>query len=69
MTVGQTFPHANEEADRINKQGGVKAEVVRILPEDIDPIKDGDTGWCVEVTVLDNNPAFDYPEDHWKQPY
>lgn len=58
MSVGQTFAHANEEADKINKQGGVRAEVVRILPESIDPIKDGDTGWCVEVTVVDDKLAY-----------
>lgn len=53
MSVGLTFPAANAEADKINKQGGSKAEVVRILPEDIDPITDGDSGWDVEVTILE----------------
>jgi hypothetical protein len=46
------FPEANEEADRLNRFSSLKAEVVRILPEDIDPITDGDNGWDVEVTVL-----------------
>ena len=29
----------------------IKAEVVRILPESVDPIKEGDNGWDVELTV------------------
>ena len=55
MSAGLTFPHAAEKADRINALGGCKAEVIRILPEDIDPITDGDSGWDVEVTVLETS--------------
>ena len=43
---------ALEEANRINNLDGVEAEIVRILPEGVDPIKEGDNGWDVEVTVL-----------------
>ena len=42
---------AKEEASRINALGGVSAEPVRILPETVDPVREGDNGWDVEVTV------------------
>lgn len=44
------FPEANEYADKVNKSVNLKAEVVRILPEDVDPIEDGDDGWDVEIS-------------------
>ena len=47
-----TREEALEEANRINNLDGVKAEIVRILPASVDPIKEGDSGWDVEVTVL-----------------
>jgi hypothetical protein len=40
---------AEKMVERI--EGG---KVVRILPEDIDPIKPDDNGWDVEVTVDEN---------------
>ena len=48
------FAEANEEADRYNTKypESFKAEVVRILPENVDPITDGDNGWDVEITIL-----------------
>lgn len=48
-----TFPEANEQADRLNKYPEFTATVVRILPEDVDPIQDGDNGWDVEVQIND----------------
>jgi hypothetical protein len=39
----------------------IKAEVVRILPEHIDPIKAGDNGWDVEYIVLDGLKSYRTP--------
>ena len=47
------FPEANEQADRLNKHDELTATVVRILPEDVDSIQDGDNGWDVEVQIND----------------
>ena len=55
-----THTEAMELSDRINRNNTgtsnnldpCKAEVVRILPDHVDPPKDGDNGWDVEVTVL-----------------
>lgn len=57
------FSEANELADRINANNmgttgtlpEAQATVVRILSEDVDPIKDGDNGWDVEVEVLSDD--------------
>jgi hypothetical protein len=43
---------ANTYAGNMNKHDDLFAEVVRILPEHIDPIKSGDNGWDVKVTHL-----------------
>ena len=37
-------------AHNFNKDLHLVAEVVRILPSHVDPIKDNDNGWDVEVT-------------------
>lgn len=42
---------ADELATQINQNTESSAEVVRILPEHIDPIKPNDNGWDVVVTV------------------
>lgn len=44
---------AKADAAMINATGVATAELVRILPERIDPIQPDDNGWDVEVTVLD----------------
>ena len=44
---------AEDLAARIQSSGEfLKTEVVRILPEHIDPIQPNDNGWDVETTVL-----------------
>lgn len=53
--IGMNFAKANEEADRLNKYINLKATVVRILSEEVDPIQDGDNGWDVEVEVLSDD--------------
>jgi len=55
-----THTEAKELASKINANNTgsdnnldpCKAEVVRILSQIIDPPKDGDNGWDVEVTML-----------------
>ena len=47
-----TFDEAQRKADRLNKYPDVRATPVRILPESLDPVKPGDTGWDVLVRVL-----------------
>ena len=44
------FPEACEYMDKVNKSVNLKAEVIRILPEDVDSIEDGDDGWDVEIS-------------------
>jgi len=50
-STGMTFPKANEYADKVNQSMNLKATVVRILSEEVDPIQDGDNGWDVEIEV------------------
>ena len=45
---------AKELVSRFNKDINLTAKVVRVLPAYIDPAKDGDNGWDVEV--IDNSP-------------
>ena len=45
---------AADLAGRLQALSGTDAQVVRILPEDIDPPKLSDNGWDVEVTVTDD---------------
>ncbi|MDB4351972.1 hypothetical protein OAA60_00900 [Porticoccaceae bacterium] len=45
---------AREYADKMNKHDDMYAQVVRILPEHVDPIKGGDDGWDVKITHLPN---------------
>ncbi len=55
-----THKEAQDMADRMNanstgtngKLEPVSAAVVRILPNHVDPVVEGDNGWDVEVTVL-----------------
>ena len=49
-----TYQDAKDAADRLNRDPKVTAKVVRILPPDLDPIQEGDTGWDVEITVLED---------------
>jgi hypothetical protein len=44
-----TLKEARELARRYNKYIHLTAQVVRILPEEIDPPKPEDKGWDVEV--------------------
>ena len=43
---------ANDLIGRLKALSDIDAKLVRILSEDIDPPKEGDSGWDVEVTVL-----------------
>ena len=45
---------AKQLANSLNKDIHLTAKVVRILPVYVDPAKDGDNGWDVEV--IDNSP-------------
>lgn len=59
-----TLQEAQSYADRINRGDTVTtlikhhpdmvAKVVRILPPHIDPIQEGDNGWDVETTILED---------------
>jgi hypothetical protein len=46
---------AKAYAQRMNDTGVVRAEIVRILPPHIDYIQEGDNGWDVEMTVIDDD--------------
>lgn len=47
-----THDEAVDYAERVRAHDTIeKAEIIRILPEDEDPIIDGDGGWDVLVTV------------------
>ena len=46
-----TRSEAQSEAERLNKLDNCRAQIVRILPQDIDPIQPGDNGWDVEVEI------------------
>lgn len=48
-----TREEADDYASRMNARPGVVACVIRILPEIMDPPKDGDNGWDVIVTTSD----------------
>lgn len=50
--VGLTYAEASEEAYKKRLHPAVRyAEVVRIIADPtIDPVREGDTGWDVEVT-------------------
>ena len=50
--TGLTFEQASEEADKKRLHPAVKyAEPVRIIADHtVDPVREGDTGWDVEVT-------------------
>jgi hypothetical protein len=50
---GMTREEADDYASRMNARPGVVACVIRILPEIMDPPKDGDNGWDVIVTTSD----------------
>ena len=45
-----TRSEANEYAKSLDKHDTMSAQVVRILPESIDPIVSGDNGWDVQIT-------------------
>jgi hypothetical protein len=48
-----TKNEAMEMAKRLNTPDAKTiSQVVRILPEEIDPVVDGDNGWDVETTIL-----------------
>ena len=48
-----TKNEAMEMAKRLNTPDATTiSQVVRILPEEIDPVVDGDNGWDVETTIL-----------------
>lgn len=47
-----TNDEALAKAEKINKHLNLSAKVVRILSSELDPIKLGDSGWDVEVSVL-----------------
>ena len=47
-----TYKEAKAEAERYNTYTNYTAKVVRILPRHLDPVREGDNGWDVEVTVL-----------------
>jgi len=52
-----TYQEAKEYMTRIlenRKPPKLDARLVRILPLDLDPIQEGDTGWDVEITVLED---------------
>ena len=47
-----TLEEATIEAECLRRLGVIdSAKIERILPEAIDPIKDGDNGWDIQVTV------------------
>jgi hypothetical protein len=47
-----TQEQAQEKTASLNMHRHLYAEVVRILPEHVDPITEGDHGWDVKVTVI-----------------
>ena len=46
-----TITEAQELKNRLDRNSGLQNTVVRILPEEIDPPRDGDNGYDVETTV------------------
>jgi len=48
-----TKTEADRRASRLNKVPGITVKVVRILPEHVDPPRQGDNGWDLEITVND----------------
>ena len=44
-----TLQEAKDLAHNFNKDLHLTAKVIRTLPEHIDPAKDGDNGWDLEV--------------------
>jgi hypothetical protein len=46
------YAEAKQHAESLNKHDTMYAEVVRILPESIDPPKQDDNGWDVKITYL-----------------
>lgn len=51
---------ATKLANSYNKHETMSAQVVRILPESVDPIRPNDNGWDVKVTYF---PDFNQYED------
>ena len=49
MRKDEAVTHAQKNNASNN---GTIAQVVRILPSNVDPVIEGDNGWDVEITVL-----------------
>lgn len=58
--INMKKPEADKYAATFNAKSTTYAEVMRILPIDIDPPKQGDNGWDIKVTYL---PDFNCYED------
>jgi len=54
-----TKTEAIKDAAAMNKHSNLSAEIVRILPETMDPPKPGDNGWDVRVTHLYDSRVFE----------
>ena len=48
-----TRAEAQAYAKKMNAHPGLRAQVERILPEAVDPIRPGDNGWDVLITNLE----------------
>jgi hypothetical protein len=53
------FTKAEKLARRLNAIPGIAAEVIRILPRDIDPPKENDSGWDVKVFDLTETESYE----------
>ena len=54
-----TKSEANRYAETMNKYPNMYAEIVRILPEHVDPPKPKDNGWDVKITHLYDNRVYE----------
>ena len=59
-----TYQEARDQAAQINKNGKLTAKIVRVLPREIDPIRKGDNGWDVEVTIA---PTTVMPDEFFRE--
>ena len=55
LPIGLTREEAQESVARLNRNKTLHAQVVRILPEDVDPIVEGDRGFDVLINVIEEN--------------
>jgi hypothetical protein len=54
-----TENEANEYVKRLSRDPACYTQIVRILPETIDPIKPGDNGWDVKIMYHYNDAVYE----------